>query len=40
MVGGVLELGEGITIAEVAEKLYLYLLCRDPATTSFDTTLD
>ena len=40
MVGGVLELGEGIMIAEVAEKLYPHLLCRDPATTAFNTSLD
>ena len=40
MGGGVLELGEGITIAEVAEKLYPHLLRLDPATTTFDTALD
>ena len=35
-----LELGEGITITEVAEKLYLHLLCWEPATTAFETSLD
>ena len=39
MVGGVLELGEGITIYEVAEKLYPHLLHRYPVTTTFDTAL-
>ena len=40
MAGGGLELGEGIKIAEVTEKIYLYLLRRDLATTAFYTSLD
>ena len=39
MAGGRLELGEGIMIDEVAEKIYPHLLCRDPVTTAFDTNL-
>ena len=35
-----MELGEGITIAEVAGKLYPHLLHKNPVTTAFDTTLD
>ena len=35
-----LQLGEGTTISEVAEKLYPHLLCQDPATTAFDTYLE
>ena len=35
-----LELGEGITIAKVVEELYPHLLRWDPATTSFDTSLN
>ena len=38
--GEVIELGEGIMIAEVAEKIYPHLLRQDPATTAFDTALD
>ena len=34
-----MELGEGITIYEVAEKLYPHLLHRYPVTTTFDTAL-
>ena len=34
------ELGEGIKIAEVTEKLYPHLLHKNPVTTAFDTTLD
>ena len=40
MVGGVLELGEVITIAEVTEKIYPHLLRWEPAMTAFNTSLN